>query len=84
MIVPYVLSSFAIYFRLSEHFLPNDAAFRYVRLGALRQKGKIAELSLGYVVDLKAVCKQMGRFPDWIPDILLRTDEYETQFYKKD
>lgn len=35
-------------------------------------------------VDLKAVCEQMGRSPDWMPDILLRADGYETQFYKKD
>ena len=35
-------------------------------------------------VDLKAVCEQMGRSPDWMPDILLRADGYETDFYKKD
>lgn len=35
-------------------------------------------------VDLKAVCEQMGRSPDWMPDILLHADGYETQFYKKD
>ena len=35
-------------------------------------------------VDLKVVCEQMGRSPDWMPDILLHTDGYETQFYKKD
>lgn len=35
-------------------------------------------------VDLKAVCEQMSRSPDWIPDILLRADGYETSFYKKD
>lgn len=35
-------------------------------------------------VDLKAVCEQMGRSPDWMPEILLRADGYETQFYKKD
>ena len=35
-------------------------------------------------VDLKAVCEQMGRSPDWMPDILLRADGYETLFYKKD
>ena len=42
----------------------------------------IIECSPG--VDLKAVCEQMGRSPDWMPDILLRADGYETQFYKKD
>ena len=41
----------------------------------------IIECSPG--VDLKAVCEQMGRSPDWMPDILLRADGYETQFYKK-
>ena len=35
-------------------------------------------------VDLSAICKQMGRSPDWMPDILLRADGYETSFYKKD
>lgn len=35
-------------------------------------------------VNLKAVCEQMGRSPDWMPDILLRADGYETDFYKKD
>lgn len=35
-------------------------------------------------VDLKAVCEQMSHSPDWMPDILLRADGYETNFYKKD
>lgn len=35
-------------------------------------------------VDLKVVCEQMGRSPDWMPDILLRADGYETQWYRKD
>ena len=35
-------------------------------------------------VDLNVICKQMGRSPDRMPDILLRADGYETQFYKKD
>lgn len=35
-------------------------------------------------VALKAVCEQMGRSPEWMPDILLRADGYETNFYKKD
>jgi len=35
-------------------------------------------------IDLKAVCEQMGRSPDWMPNILLRADGYETTFYKKD
>lgn len=35
-------------------------------------------------VDLKVVCEQMAISPEWMPDILLRADGYETQFYKKD
>ena len=35
-------------------------------------------------VDLKAICEQMGRSPEWMPGILLRADGYETLFYKKD
>ena len=35
-------------------------------------------------VDLNAICKQMGRSPDWMPGILLRAGGYETNFYKKD
>ena len=35
-------------------------------------------------VDLKVVCEQMGRSPDWMPDILLRADGYECYFYQKD
>lgn len=34
--------------------------------------------------DLNAICKQMGRTPDWIEGLLLRADGYETKFYKKD
>lgn len=35
-------------------------------------------------VSLDVICEQMGRTPPWIPDILLRVDGYETEFYKKD
>lgn len=35
-------------------------------------------------VDLKILCDQMGRTPAWMPDLLLRADGYETEFYKKD
>ena len=35
-------------------------------------------------VDLKAVHEQRGMSPDWMLDILLRADGYETMFYKKD
>ena len=42
----------------------------------------IIECSPG--VDLNVVCQQMGRSPDWMPNILLRADGYETFFYKKD
>ncbi len=34
-------------------------------------------------VDLDVICKQIGRSPGWMPDLLLRADGYETQFYKK-
>lgn len=33
---------------------------------------------------LKRINQQMGRSPDWMPDILLRADGYETEFCKKD
>ena len=42
----------------------------------------IIECSPG--VSLDAVCAQMSRSPDWMPDILIRGDGYETNFYKKD
>ena len=35
-------------------------------------------------VDVKAICDQMGRSPDWMPDILIRGDGYTTPWYKKD
>lgn len=35
-------------------------------------------------VSLDAVCEQMSRSPEWMPDILIRGDGYETNFYKKD
>ena len=35
-------------------------------------------------VDYKSICSIMGRSPDWMPDIQLRGDGYETPFYKKD
>ena len=35
-------------------------------------------------VDYKSICNVMGRSPDWMPDILIRGDGYETSFYKKD
>lgn len=34
--------------------------------------------------DYKSICNVMGRSPDWMPDILIRGDGYETKFYKKD
>ena len=34
-------------------------------------------------VDVKAICDQMSRSPDWMPDILLRADGYETVYYQK-
>lgn len=35
-------------------------------------------------VDYKSICNVMSRSPDWMPDILIRGDGYETPFYKKD
>ena len=35
-------------------------------------------------VDYKSICNVMGKSPDWMPDILIRGDGYETNFYKKD
>lgn len=35
-------------------------------------------------VDYKSICNIMSRSPDWMPDILIRGDGYETSFYKKD
>lgn len=35
-------------------------------------------------MSLQAVCGQMGRTPPWAPGLLLRSDGYETQFYRKD
>ena len=35
-------------------------------------------------VDYKSICSIMGKSPDWMPDILIRGDGYETKFYKKD
>ena len=34
--------------------------------------------------DLNTICDQMGKSPAWMPDILLRADGYEAEFYKKD
>lgn len=35
-------------------------------------------------VNLDAICRQMGRTPEWIPGLLLRADGFEAPFYKKD
>ena len=35
-------------------------------------------------VDYKSICNVMSRSPNWMPDILIRGDGYETNFYKKD
>ena len=35
-------------------------------------------------VDYKSICNVMSRSPDWMPDIQIRGDGYETPFYKKD
>lgn len=41
-------------------------------------------IECGPEVNLKAVCEQMGRSPDWMPGIQLRADGYCTKWYKKD
>lgn len=33
---------------------------------------------------VESICSIMSRTPDWMPDILIRGDGYETPFYKKD
>lgn len=35
-------------------------------------------------VSLEAICDQMAHTPSWMPNILLRADGYQTDFYKKD
>ncbi|MCD7921217.1 MAG: DNA polymerase [Clostridiales bacterium] len=35
-------------------------------------------------VSVDAICSIMSRSPDWMADILIRGDGYETQFYKKE
>ena len=35
-------------------------------------------------VSLDAICEQMGRTPPWAKGLVLRSDGYETRFYKKD
>ena len=35
-------------------------------------------------VNLDEICSQMGRSPDWLPDILLRADGYCCSYYQKD
>ncbi|WP_413906975.1 hypothetical protein [Clostridioides sp. ZZV14-6150] len=35
-------------------------------------------------INLETICDQMGTSPEWLSNILLRTDGYETEFYKKD
>lgn len=35
-------------------------------------------------VDYKSICSIMSKSPDWMPDILIRGDDYETKFYKKE
>ncbi|MCI7107133.1 MAG: DNA polymerase [Agathobacter sp.] len=35
-------------------------------------------------VDYKSICSIMSKSPDWMPDILISGDGYETKFYKKD
>lgn len=32
----------------------------------------------------ESISSVMGRTPDWMPNILIRGDGYDTKFYKKD
>jgi DNA polymerase len=34
--------------------------------------------------DLESICRKMGETPEWISNLILRADGYETYFYKKD
>lgn len=34
--------------------------------------------------EISSITSVMGKSPDWMPDILIRGDGYETKFYKKD
>ena len=34
--------------------------------------------------DVSGITSVMGKSPDWMPNILIRGDGYETKFYKKD
>ena len=34
-------------------------------------------------VSLEKICEQMGRTPEWIPELMLNADGYECGFYKK-
>lgn len=35
-------------------------------------------------VSVKSLCDIMSRSPDWMPDILIRGDGYQCDFYQKD
>ena len=35
-------------------------------------------------IAVESITSAMGKSPDWMPDILIRADGYETNFYKKD
>ena len=35
-------------------------------------------------IAVESITSAMGKSPDWMPDILIRGDGYETNFYKKD
>jgi len=34
--------------------------------------------------NMQEICNLMGKTPDWMPGLLLRTDGYECMFYQKD
>ena len=41
-------------------------------------------IECGKDVSVEAIADVISRTPDWLPDILIRWDGYETPFYKKD
>ena len=63
---------------------PSFASARGETLLRLAPNALLGRYHPDALLDLSVICKQMGRSPDWMPDILLRADGYETDFYKKD
>ena len=56
-----------------------------VRTGGSKSPGIIKLIiECSQDVDYKSICNVMSRSSDWMPDIQIRGDGYETKFYKKD